>query len=72
MRVRLKTHDRAGYEKVVFTYSGLKGNLALEIEEAIRSELKKARLTPIRGREYFAIDSLSIITGLIESYFCGK
>lgn len=67
-RPRLKNHKRAGYSRVVRQLVGLPGNVALEMERAVRATLLLARKKPVQGREYFDAAAMAVILDVVDNY----
>lgn len=67
-RPRLGNHKRAGYSRVVRRLTGLPGNVALEMERAVRATLLLARKKPVQGREYFDAASMAVILDVVDNY----
>lgn len=67
-RPRLRAHKRSGYTKVVRLYSNLPDDVALTTERSVKSTLRLADITPIRGREYFGPEALAVVLDIVDGY----
>lgn len=67
-RPRLRTHRASGYKRVVRLLTQLPGDVALEMEQAVRSTLRLAREVPEQGREYFGIHVLGTVLDIVDNY----
>lgn len=65
---RLADHRADGYGIVVRLMTGLPGDAALAIEEAVRAALRLAGITPIRGREYYDAAALAVVLDVVDNY----
>ena len=67
-RPRLRTHHVAGYQEIVRLMPGLPGDVAGEMERAVRAALTLADLRPVQGREHYDLTALAVILDMVDNY----
>ena len=64
---RLATHRRDGYRTAVRLFTKLPPMKAAELEQRLKlMDLPAAGFSPVRGREYFGIDALPVVLGIVD------
>lgn len=58
---RLNEHRTDGFVSLVLVRTNLTDGLALDTETQVKRRLKAAGFVPVRGREYFAADTLTLV-----------
>ena len=67
-KCRLTAHRRDGYVQVLRLLTDLPGTVAHDIERAVRTVLKLAKVLPIRGREYFDSAATGVVLDIVDHY----
>lgn len=65
---RLALHRSHGYRTTIRLLTGLPGDTAEDLEDAVRATLRLAGLKPVQGREYFDISALAVILDVVDNY----
>jgi hypothetical protein len=67
-RPRLRVHRASGYLTVVRLLTGLPGDMAPDMEDAVKAALRLTGLSPVKGREYFDLDALAVVLDIVDNY----
>lgn len=67
-RPRLSNHRRTGYCATARLLTGLPGNTARQMEQAVLATLRLARICPLKGQEHFDIDALPVVLDVVDNY----
>jgi hypothetical protein len=63
---RLRTHQRAGYSRVLRTLPALSD--ALLLEQHVRATLRDAGVHPVQGREYFPQAGAALVLDVVDGW----
>lgn len=63
---RLASHRCAGYVTIVRLFTELPQRIAAELEQELKTALIASGFSPVRGREYFGIDALPVVLGIVD------
>lgn len=68
-RSRLADHASEGFTEVVRLHTGLLDGDAKRLEDELLHQLRVARVTPVRGREYFMSATMGAVLYIIDGWF---
>jgi hypothetical protein len=67
-RPRLQNHYQDGYPNVVRLFAGLALGVAKDLETELIAAILTAGHNPVRGREYFSMDALPLVPGIVYEF----